>query len=396
MDQIYGASYLTIVAAAGTNSWAGLPGLRPGTRDIHQVTEMIAGMTLGSCQPWFVESMNSSKWSTRAWTLQEYFLSKRLFIFTPEQIYFQCHQALWLEDVHLEASKINATVGLAKTFTDFTPRNNNFYFKSPLIQYRDFDLYVSLVEDFTTRHLTYQSDILRAFNRIPTLIEKQWKTKFYNGIPTRYLESSMLFRTQKSTDRYRRRVGFPSWSWVGWEGSIHMYLRQTDVQSAVGLIGDCITADVLWFRPHLDPKEPLQILAEDNGTTEVLRDSSHSPDSQLSPVDIILAQTLPAGLKDHEQSQLLICHTSTAWIETEHMDYSSVASQSVQSDKKEHMVIAIDPSRIEIPTFHHKSFWVLPIETDERGISYRVANPRSLDVGKWQTYKPTNRMVYLG
>ena len=70
--------YVTIVAAAGNDSWAGLAGFRPNTRTINQETELVAGMILGNCQPWFVESMNTSRWTSRAWTLQENFLSRRL------------------------------------------------------------------------------------------------------------------------------------------------------------------------------------------------------------------------------------------------------------------------------------------------------------------------------
>jgi hypothetical protein len=402
MDQIYGAAYVTIVAAAGNDSWAGLSGFRPDTRTINQETALVAGMTLGSCQPWFSESMNTSKWTTRAWTLQENFLSRRLLMFTPEQVYFQCHSALWLEDVCLEGIAENAIVGLADDFTNQCLGKYKLYFKSPLLQRRSFDVYASLVEDFTARSLTYQSDTLRAFYGISTILEEAWGTKFYNGIPTRYLESALLFSVEGDAGGSVRRPEFPSWSWAGWKSAVSLWLRQHDVQDALGLIGDCMAAECVWYLPHPDAEESAKILIEDisiPGAAQLLPSPGNGPpsDSEISLVDQRRPDFLPLGIEARERMQLLICRTTTAWraIDLSDTVRRGVDTQAQLSDKVEHLCFAKDPERNDVPEYHHQSFWVLPIHTDERGVSYRVANPYSMTVSDWIALKPIKRIVYL-
>ena len=51
MANIYHHSHLTIVAASGETSHAGLPGLRPETRRITQHKETVLGTTLASTCP---------------------------------------------------------------------------------------------------------------------------------------------------------------------------------------------------------------------------------------------------------------------------------------------------------------------------------------------------------
>lgn len=43
MSEIYQSVYLTIVGAAGQDSQAGLPGIRPGSRRVSRVTELVNG-----------------------------------------------------------------------------------------------------------------------------------------------------------------------------------------------------------------------------------------------------------------------------------------------------------------------------------------------------------------
>ena len=402
MDRIYGAAYVTIVAAAGNDSWAGLAGFRPDTRTINQETELVAGMTLGSCQPWFVESMNTSRWTSRAWTLQENFLSRRLLIFTPQQVYFQCHSTLWLEDVCLEGIADNATVALAPDFINQHGGNHKLYFKSPLLQHKNFDVYASLVEDFTARSLTFQSDALRAFNGISTILEDAWKTKFYNGIPPRYMESALLFGVEGGTGGAVRRTEFPSWSWAGWQSAVNLWLRQHDVQFALGLIWECIAAECLWYRPHPDSKEPALLLIENTMTPGACRllpneENVLPGDSEISLIDQTRPDFFPVGIEARERMQLLICKTTTAWVTISQsgMILSGVDTQAELSDEVEHICFAQDPERNDIPVYHHQSFWVLPIHTDERGVSYRVANPYSMTVSEWKALKPIRRTVYL-
>ena len=69
MDQIYQGALLTIVAAAGTDAYYGLPGVSPATpRKEKQITATIDGLTIASMLEAAQGAVDFSRWITRAWT----------------------------------------------------------------------------------------------------------------------------------------------------------------------------------------------------------------------------------------------------------------------------------------------------------------------------------------
>src|SRR5436305_367957 len=108
MDLIYTSASLTIIAAAGNNSWAGLPGLREGSRIVQQLTRSVNGMRMIEALPNFRSALRRSKWLTRAWTYQEALFSRMVLVFTDKQVFFRCESHLFCEDTHLD--KVSACV----------------------------------------------------------------------------------------------------------------------------------------------------------------------------------------------------------------------------------------------------------------------------------------------
>jgi hypothetical protein len=86
MSEICQSAYLTIVGAAGQDSQAGLPGIRPDSRRVSRVTELVDGTYSGSSY----QVISNTKWNTRAWTYQEMLLSKRILVFTYEEVPYEC------------------------------------------------------------------------------------------------------------------------------------------------------------------------------------------------------------------------------------------------------------------------------------------------------------------
>jgi hypothetical protein len=68
MDLVYGAAYLTIMAATGSHANAGLPGVRPGTRGQRQPIEEIAPGFRLAFKPLYQNHIKDSTYYTRAWT----------------------------------------------------------------------------------------------------------------------------------------------------------------------------------------------------------------------------------------------------------------------------------------------------------------------------------------
>jgi hypothetical protein len=88
MDIIYGASVLTIVAASGKDSNAGLPGVHLSNTRTTQTVGKIGDQLFVSIAGDLKDSFWKSKWSERAWTFQEFLLSKRHLILSPSKLYF--------------------------------------------------------------------------------------------------------------------------------------------------------------------------------------------------------------------------------------------------------------------------------------------------------------------
>jgi hypothetical protein len=103
MDAIYSSAFVTIVAASGSSSDSGLPGVSR-SRNGHQVTEDIHGLRFSVPLPEYMSTVFDPDlvWNSRGWTFQEKILSKRLLVFTEDQVYFQCSNMVWCEDVIME------------------------------------------------------------------------------------------------------------------------------------------------------------------------------------------------------------------------------------------------------------------------------------------------------
>jgi hypothetical protein len=69
MNIVYGCASLTIVAAAGSESDAGLLGLRPNSRKILDIDQEIEVIPVITALPSFAESIVDSVWESRGWTM---------------------------------------------------------------------------------------------------------------------------------------------------------------------------------------------------------------------------------------------------------------------------------------------------------------------------------------
>ena len=209
MDAVYQGAYLSIVAAAGVDSWAGLPGVGKGDggkRRSVQCYEKVGNLTLANAAKGFEHVMLDSVWYTRAWTLQEYLLSNRLLVFAEEQVFFVCDHATWFETLVLE------DVPHAPTMLRNELRDWRHEFKERSRGVDDILLYAA--NSIISRKLTYQSDRLNAFDGITKWISKTRRISFFQGLPVETFDGALLFQ---GTAEHRRNALFPSWSWAGWD-----------------------------------------------------------------------------------------------------------------------------------------------------------------------------------
>jgi Heterokaryon incompatibility protein (HET) len=208
MGNIYSQAMLTIVAAYGESAQAGLPGVRPFSRNIIQHTELVQNILLANEILHLDEELLQSYWNTRGWTYQEKELSKRCLIFGGNQVYFQCNRKEFKED---------------SGFRDVA------YAKSRALRIRGetqpiWNSYRRAVVSFTKRTFSFETDVVHAFQGVASLFQPAFKGDFLFGLPETALDAALLWQPYSPTHRrIDNKTGsplFPSWSWAGWVGKI--------------------------------------------------------------------------------------------------------------------------------------------------------------------------------
>jgi hypothetical protein len=267
MRTIYRESNATIVAACGDTANAGLSGLTPGSRTFKQeVVQVISpdedpvlgGLALVSTctsnPPWTPvnrrhsphdEDLEWSAWSSRAWTFQEQALSRRRIIFTPEQVQWCCDGAIFCEESHFEPPTLyergvfdpplhvqiyGGSHALSLKTIDgdlarLTTTRQNLWTK--------FDMFVRTYSD---RQMALEGDVHSAFEGVLEAFTNLSGESFNWGHPRSRFALSLSWRSPASYFPLRRRtaettlpmtslkrtVQLPSWSWMGWVGSVRL------------------------------------------------------------------------------------------------------------------------------------------------------------------------------
>ncbi|KAF2804856.1 HET-domain-containing protein [Mytilinidion resinicola] len=237
MDLIYNHAFVTIVAAAGSDPFYGLPGVGSRARS-PQPSAVIGTQTLVSTLPDPQEQVKSSTWMTRAWVYQEALFSIRRLIFTDYQVYFECNNMHCCEAIDLPLEAFHT-----KDHRRFRTCVRHGVFRGGFGK-RCWPL-TSHIQKYTEKSLTYQSDVLRgmlgifrAFERAKYPIHHVW------GVPIEFDMDLIIWKKQATMSRQyssypwklsasfarglcwlpkhpaARRPEFPSWSWTGWAGPI--------------------------------------------------------------------------------------------------------------------------------------------------------------------------------
>lgn len=214
MDQIYRAASITIVSVT-PNADCQMPGVNPNTRNITSLRCNVPGIDLMYARPSLTASIAHSDWESRGWTLQEKFFSKRLLYFTPEQVFFRCAHAIWAEDALLEPPDFqecsNPAVDLASA-KSFPGHDLDSELHVPTVLETFFE-YHDLLQQYVTRNLTRDTDILAAFSGMLNSFEHNLGPSAF-GLPELVFDAALLW---VGDPRAKRRLGFPSWSWCGWK-----------------------------------------------------------------------------------------------------------------------------------------------------------------------------------
>jgi len=236
MDSIYTGADVTIVATFGDGPHCGLPGVGRTQRK-PQFQTAASGLTLATIPSFPGHIVGDSKWNSRGWTYQEALLSRRKLFFTEHQVLFSCSGMHCFESLHSSRRPGSLVLG-----NDGDHRSHGIPPCGPGLS--PWDIFDRIAE-YGQRELTHESDalngfmgVLRAFEHFEYPVYHYWGVPIIPPIATGKGKSPV--RIQRSSldgfilglcwtwgqsikflnDDPRRRPGFPSWSWVGWTGSI--------------------------------------------------------------------------------------------------------------------------------------------------------------------------------
>lgn len=243
MDSIYSNAALTIIAAAGEGESYGLPGVGL-ERKMKEVPFQHDNFSVSWVPPIPHREILESHWATRGWTFQEAALSTRCLVFTKHQMYFECRTASFYESLHIDTGK--ASEDNPAWLYEFTkPRLftiaqlNERGLPHAHATKRDRLLaYMDCAENYSRRTLSHDEDSLNAFggmikrfeatDRLP--VRHIWGVPFFDPRDDNspadivdyvgFLMAGLSWWHDYNGQEPRRRKGFPSWSWTGWEGGV--------------------------------------------------------------------------------------------------------------------------------------------------------------------------------
>ncbi|KAH7242762.1 heterokaryon incompatibility protein-domain-containing protein [Fusarium tricinctum] len=242
MDRVYSGAYMTIIAAAEhgmfltpfetiysppvESSWVFclMPESESGTCSEKAEAARQSREIRIQC---YYKTVSESKWAKRAWTYQEYILSKRVVFFLGTRIFWQCECSVWdLQHLSLEREDKGSYTSLSR----LTLMN-----QLSVPTWPDFSIYSDLVCPYNGRELSYKSDGLSACLGILNYLAPAFPKGFLFGLPTIYLDHALLWQPlkgdynsthphgwhtdgrQEKTCLSTRRPTLPSWAWCGWQ-----------------------------------------------------------------------------------------------------------------------------------------------------------------------------------
>ncbi|KAI1189450.1 heterokaryon incompatibility protein-domain-containing protein [Nemania serpens] len=256
MDAIYSNAEITLVATSQRYTHDGLPGAPGRPREPSDGILLAHGEYVIRSVPRHPEELvGDLEWSTRAWTYQEGLCSRRNLYFTDHELFYECRcsrqcESLGLSGLPSLGSRLACPLPrIYENGPQFRPGKAISKYKGLVTNLDNVGKvitnYLDTVEVYTSRRLTNPADVLDAFVAMSNLHKRSALDCISQHGPEYAVQSIQGFLLPNSAsphgDRWllnmlsfyhepksnsRRRDGFPSWSWVGWIGTVRYGFRE--------------------------------------------------------------------------------------------------------------------------------------------------------------------------
>ncbi|KAF9891816.1 hypothetical protein FE257_003300 [Aspergillus nanangensis] len=168
--------------------------------------------------------MEEASWSTRAWTLQEYLLSRRAIFFEKHQVFFLCKE-MSVKENWTRPHTLEDIDYLNKEWADFDLPLPSGKRTGGLTK-----VYKRIVSMYSNRDLTFPGDRHRAFEGLESCLSRNYNVDFLHGLPLSrdHFMEALLWRHDSQNAALLRDVEsplsilhqWPSWSWLNHPGGV--------------------------------------------------------------------------------------------------------------------------------------------------------------------------------
>jgi hypothetical protein len=316
-------------------------------------------------------------------TLQEYLFSTRAVIFTPHQVLFSCHRGIQQEDCEGRVRE-----RFLRTAGQLRKEDENG--SGRLLSY-----YAPIVSMYTERDISFQKDGLKAFSGVCKSLEHVFGP-FSWGLSGCKSEYFLWGLSWSLYGNIRRRPDFPSWTWVGWEYTENTKRKDRRMShqrlEPVGSMRDCSEVMVI-----NKTSEGVQLQPQEIGCLEWKRNAIWpEPDRKLPIKGLYFAgpwnssETAPTGLGS---ARVLSIPTFVARLDINKTRFELNCRPGPLSAK-----LPSEPWLIHfmVISVRRPEVIILPIQYNDKDISYRIDNPQVIEEDEWLSYKPMAGLVYLG
>ncbi|KAF2197334.1 HET-domain-containing protein [Delitschia confertaspora ATCC 74209] len=213
MENVFSAAYCTIAASSAIDSNAGFLERHVSSEYVHVQNASGKRFYITTDIDDFDNDVGKAPLNTRAWVMQEGVLARRTIHFSANQMYWECGEGVWCENLTRLKSPFKN-----KYFT-LDP-----HFPKRLVRFGDrrtVNFISFLFQDYSKRHLTVLTDRHVAISGLEGRIRDALKCQSRYGIFQKYLHRNLLWKASDSKVKeilYDYHV--PSWSWMAYSGGI--------------------------------------------------------------------------------------------------------------------------------------------------------------------------------